>query len=73
MEKIFILGKMVGIIAASTILGTALLAVVYSLPVDRIIHNVQNSVAIYNKEGDEPLWAGGYCIVGLTISPIQLC
>ena len=54
MEKILTLGKMTGIVIASTIFGTALLAVVYSLPVDKIIHNVQNSVAIYNKEGGVP-------------------
>ena len=59
MEKIFILGKMTCVIAVSIIFGTALLAVVYSLPVDKIIYNVRDSVAIYNKEGDEHLWAGG--------------
>ena len=60
MEKIFILGKMTGILIASIILGTALLAVVYSMPVDKIIHHVRDSVAIYSKEGQEPHWAGGY-------------
>ncbi len=59
MEKISTLGKMIGIIAASTILGTLLLTFAYSLPTDKIIYNVQNSLAIYNKEGQEPLWTGG--------------
>lgn len=57
MEKIRTLGKMTGIVVASTILGTLLLAVVYSLPTDKICTNISGSLPTYHTEGQAYSWA----------------
>ena len=57
MGKIFVLGKMFGIVVVAAFLGVALLIAAHSLPRDKIIDNVRSSLAIYNAEGQEPRWA----------------
>ena len=58
-ERCITIGKMFGVLFVSTIFGTLLLTFAYSLPTDKIIYNVNNSLDIYKYEFDKPHWAGG--------------
>ena len=58
-ERCITISKMFGILFVSITFGTVWLTFVYSLPTDRIIFNVNNSVEIYKHELDGPHWAGG--------------
>ena len=58
-ENCIVLGKMFGILFVSMIFGALLLTFVYSLPTDKIINHVNDSLDIYKHELDKPHWAGG--------------
>ena len=58
-ERCITIGKMFGVLFVSTIFGALLLTFMYSLPTDKIIDNVNNSLDIYKHELDKPHWAGG--------------
>ena len=58
-ERCITIGKMFGVLFVSTIFGALLLTFMYSLPTDKIIYNVNNSLDIYKHELNMPHWAGG--------------